>query len=64
MNQIEPLWTAKDVARYLNLAKNGDKTVMSWVRQGRLRALRPGVLYRFRKQDVDDFLKLESEKAA
>ena len=55
---IEPLWTADDVARYLKLAKNGSKTVLSWVRQGKLRALRAGDLYRFRKLNVDEFLEL------
>lgn len=50
------LLTDREAATYLGLsAKNGHLTVKRWVREGKLRAGRVGDLYRFKKQDLDDF---------
>lgn len=53
----DELFTAKEAASYMKLSKkNGYQTVMKWVRAGLLRSGRVGDLYRFRKQDIDDFI--------
>lgn len=57
----QQLMTADEVASYLKLSqKHGRKTVISWVRQGKLKALRAGDLYRFRIEDITDFLESKS----
>lgn len=51
------LLTAKEAAAYLKLSpKCGYQTVQKWVREGKLRAGRAGDLYRFKRQDLDDFV--------
>lgn len=51
------LMNDKEAARYLGLSKKwGYMTVQKWVRQGLIRAGRVGDLYRFRRQDLDDFV--------
>lgn len=48
--------TDKDVAKYLRLSKkNGHFVVRKWAKEGRLKAGKAGDLWRFRKEDVDDF---------
>lgn len=49
--------TDKEAAVYLKLAPlSGYQTLQKLVRKGLLRAGRVGKHYRFRKQDLDDFL--------
>jgi len=51
------LFDDREAAVYLRLkGEFAYKTVQRWVRAGKLRAGRAGYLYRFRKQDLDDFV--------
>ncbi len=49
--------TDREAAEYLGLTpKNGYQTVQKYVRRGLLRAGRVGSFYRFRKEDLDNFI--------
>lgn len=53
---MDELMTDKEVAKYLKLSKKtGHFAVRKWAKEGRLRAGKAGDLWRFRKEDVDDF---------
>ena len=53
---MDELMTDRDVAKYLKLnKKTGHLSVRKWAREGRLRSGKAGDLWRFRKEDVDDF---------
>ena len=53
----EKLLNDREAAVYLGLSpKWGFVTVQKWVRKGLIRAGRVGDLYRFKKQDLDDFV--------
>lgn len=59
MEQVEksPLLTDKEAAIYLKLSsKFGYITVQKWARDGRLRGGKVGDHWRFRKEDLDDFV--------
>jgi excisionase family DNA binding protein len=57
MEGIERLWTDKEAAEYLGLsAKTGYQTLQKWVRMGLLKSGRVGDHYRFRKEDLDEFV--------
>lgn len=48
--------TAKEAAEYLRLSPRwGFMTIRKWVREGKIKSARVGRLYRFHKQDLDDF---------
>ena len=54
---MDEIMTDREVAKYLKLNKNrGHLTVRKWAKEGRLRSGRAGDLWRFRKEDVDDFM--------
>jgi excisionase family DNA binding protein len=50
----EQLLRSRDVAGQLQVSL---AAVYKWVAEGRLRALRAGRVLRFRREDVDDFLR-------
>jgi DNA binding domain, excisionase family len=52
---IAPLMTMPEVAEVLRCSQ---KTVRRWVRAGRLRAVLTGRCYRFRRQDVMEFVQI------
>ena len=51
------LLTDRDAAKYMRLSpKFGYITIQRWAREGRLRGGRVGDHWRFRKEDLDDFV--------
>lgn len=51
------LLTDRQAAEYLKLStKWGWQTIQKWVKEGKLKAGRVGDHYRFRKQDLEDFV--------
>lgn len=53
----DDLLTDKEAAKYLGLSeKSGHITLQRWVRKGVLKGGRVGDFYRFKKQDLDDFV--------
>ena len=51
------LMDVQDVAVYLKLQK---QTVYNWLSQGKLKGLKMGSVWRFRKSDIDKWLGLEN----
>lgn len=45
-----------EVARYLQVRR---PTIYRWVREGRIPALRVGTRWRFRKEDIDQWVTIE-----
>lgn len=59
MNEI---MTDKEAAAFMRMApKTGHEVVQRYVRQGKLKALRVGNRYRFRKEDLLDFMEMKQE---
>ena len=54
MNQ---LLKVGDIARYLQVRR---PTVYQWIRDGRIPALRVGTRWRFRKEDIDKWMEMET----
>jgi excisionase family DNA binding protein len=53
----DELLTDRQAAEYLKLSEKwGWQTIQKWVKEGKLRAGRVGDHYRFKKQDLDDFV--------
>lgn len=53
----ESPWDCKEVAKYLKMRpKTGHRTVLRWVREGKLKCGYVGNFLRFRKEDVDDMV--------
>jgi excisionase family DNA binding protein len=57
----EQLWTAHDVAHYLNCSQ---QAVYQWAARGELPCLHAGTLRRFRRADVDAWLEKQSARPA
>jgi len=56
---MEDYLTAKQVAKYLQVKP---LTVYQWARKNRIPAIKIGRIWRFKKEDIDNFLKKDSEK--
>ena len=59
-NQEKALWTTEEVAAYLQVSKG---TVKQWVKFGRIPVTKVGSLNRFRRGDIDAWLKDSSRPA-
>lgn len=59
-NQENALWTADEVAAYLQVSEG---TVKQWVKFGRIPVTKVGSLNRFRREDIDAWLKESSRPA-
>lgn len=59
VNSIDPLWTEKEVAKYLRVEVS---TVRTWVKRKGLPAVKVGSLNRFRQEDIDAWI--EEQTAA
>ena len=54
---MDELLTDKEVAKYLKLSKkSGHFAVRKWAKLGKLKAGKVGDLWRFRKEDIDEFI--------
>lgn len=51
---LEPLLTTSEVARILRCS---DKTIWRLIASGKLKAVKTGRCYRFRRHDVSEFIK-------
>ncbi len=56
INETEGLWVAEDVASYLRVSV---RTVGQWAKSGRLPVVKVGSLNRFRREDIDEWLRAE-----
>ncbi|GAB4117085.1 MAG: hypothetical protein Kow00103_13500 [Candidatus Caldatribacteriota bacterium] len=56
---MEDYLTAKQVAKYLQVKP---LTVYQWARKNRIPAIKIGRIWRFKKEDIDNFLKKDIEK--
>ena len=52
---MEPLYTVQQVAEYLNLAT---RTIYSYIRSGKLKAMKVGREYRITQKELERFLDL------
>ncbi|MDD5431903.1 MAG: helix-turn-helix domain-containing protein [Candidatus Omnitrophica bacterium] len=58
MSQNKEIWTAKDVAEYLNVHL---LTVQKYAREGKLPAFKIGTDWRFHKKHIERWIKEKSE---
>ncbi len=56
---MEDYLTAKQVAKYLQVKP---LTVYQWARKHKIPAIKIGRIWRFNKEDIDHFLKKDSER--
>jgi len=59
MEEMERLIDIEDVATYLKLQK---QTIYNWLRQGKLTGIKMGHVWRFRRSDIDEWLKSHFRK--
>ncbi|MFI5420683.1 MAG: helix-turn-helix domain-containing protein [Nitrososphaerales archaeon] len=60
---MDELLTDKEVAAYLKMSpKSGFLTIRQWAKQGKIRHGRAGEYYRFKKEDIDDFIFTAAKK--
>jgi excisionase family DNA binding protein len=57
----EPLWTAQEVAAYLQVAEG---TVNQWVKLGKIPVVKVGALNRFRRSEIDAWLARNAKPVA
>jgi excisionase family DNA binding protein len=50
----DPLLNVRDVARWIGVS---DRTIQQWAEAGQLRGFKIGRAWRFRKEDVEDFIR-------
>ncbi|NMA74093.1 MAG: helix-turn-helix domain-containing protein [Bacteroidales bacterium] len=55
---MEPIYTVEEIAKHLNLTT---RTIYTYIRSGKLKALKVGREYRIRQRDLEEFLDPEEE---
>ena len=57
---MKHLMDVEDLAKYLKLQK---QTIYNWLNQGKISGMKIGGVWRFDRQEVDQWLKSQSRKA-